>query len=292
MLCQPLDERNLARNYASCPFMLAQPKLDGVRCWVQWIDDYPILWSSEGNRITGVPHIAVLLKDWALSLGEQLSFDGELYNHSADFEDIVSIVKRGTDNLRIDFTSMQYHIFDIKERENNFNRFKKLSEAFKKMPQSVRDAETFYIVPTSAVARESVESKLEAFISQGYEGIILRNPLATYVEKRPYTILKWKPSKNDLYEIVEVFEAVDASGRYLGRLGAIKCRDRFGNSFSVGPGLGIDHATAQTMWEEREGLVGKFAKVYYQNLTKSGVPRFGKFSLVVESGETGETHTI
>ena len=271
MLCQPLDE----------------PKLDGMRCWVQWVAHEPILWSSEGNPITGVPHIQLLLKDWAKKCGE-LSFDGELYTHEKRFEDIISIAKRGSDNLRDDFSDLQYHIFDHKSDAQNYARYTILQEAFRSMPEEVRNADTFRLVSTIPVTRDEVDAQLDLYLSKGYEGIILRNPLAPYVEKRPWTILKWKPSKHDTYQVIEVVEAVSEKGQPLQRVGALVCSDRFGNTFSVGPGLGITHEKASKLWEMRDALVGKYAQVYYQNLTERGVPRFGKFSLVIEPSQTDD----
>lgn len=287
MLCQPLDERNLDRNFKMFPIMMAQPKLDGMRCWVQWVDHEPILWSSEGNPITGVPHIQLLLKDWAKKCGE-LSFDGELYTHEKRFEDIISIAKRGSDNLRDDFSDLQYHIFDHKSDAQNHTRYVDLLEVFCSMPDEVRNADTFELVSATPVTRNEVDAQLDRYVSKGYEGIILRNPLAPYVEKRPWTILKWKPSKHDTYQVIEVVEAVSEKGQPLQRVGALVCSDRFGNTFSVGPGLGITHEKASKLWEMRDSLVGKYAQVYYQNLTERGVPRFGKFSLVIEPSQTDD----
>lgn len=287
MLCQPLDERNLERNFTSFPMMLAQPKLDGMRCWVQWVDHEPILWSSEGNPITGVPHIQLLLKDWAKKCGE-LSFDGELYTHEKRFEDIISIAKRGSDNLRDDFSDLQYHIFDHKSDAQNYARYIDLQEVFRAMPEGVRNSDIFNLVSATPVTRDGVDAQLERYLSEGYEGIILRNPLTPYVEKRPWTMLKWKPSKHDTYQVLRVVEAVSEKGHPLQRVGALVCSDRFGNTFSVGPGLGITHEKASKLWEMRDALVGKYAQVSYQNLTERGVPRFGKFSLVIEPSQTDD----
>lgn len=287
MLCQPLDERNLERNFKMCPMLLAQPKLDGMRCWVEWVEHTPRLWSSEGNLITGVPHIEVLLKDWAAQVGE-LPFDGELYNHTMKFEDIISVTKRCGDNLRDDFTNVQYHIFDIKGGQPNLERIKVVRKAFEAMPEGVRKVDVFQCVPTKVVRREDVDAQLDHYVSEGYEGIILRNPLAPYVEKRPWTILKWKPSKHDTYQVLEVVEAVSEEGLPLQRVGSLVCADRFGNTFSVGPGLGISHERASELWEMRDVLIGKYAQVYYQNLTDRGVPRFGKFSLIVEPSQVDD----
>lgn len=266
---------------------MAQPKLDGMRCWVDWHDGEPLLWSSVGNLITGVPHINVLLKDWAAKVG-YLNFDGELYNPDIYFEEIISIAKRSANHIHEHFTDVQYHIFDIKDSAPNAIRQRKLNDAFDKMPEEVDSQGIIFPVETTSIKRHEIDTQLEIYMSQGYEGIILRNPLAPYVEKRPYTILKWKPSKHDTYMIVRAYEAVSEKGYPLGRLGSLVCSDHCGNIFSVGPGLGIDHKKAEELWKLRDGLPGLYAKVYYQNLTKNGVPRFGKFSLIVDATDVND----
>lgn len=294
MLCQPLDDKNLERNFKSFPLMLAQPKLDGVRAWVDWVDDMPILISSEGNVYESAPHIQLALKDLAKMIGQKVSFDGELYIHNRAFEDVVGMAKRKSENKRDDYLDLQYHIFDYK----GFNvmqgqRIIDLKEWFTTWVHQADQAivNALNLVPTFKVTKEEVSDKLTEFVEQGYEGIILRNPSAFYTEKRPWTILKWKPSKHDWYEIVEVIEAKSEKGVPLGRAGAVTCIDRFGNVFNVGTGLGLTHEKAEELWQNRETLKGMFAEVYYQNLTTNGVPRFGKFSLVVEaSAVSGENH--
>lgn len=289
MLCQPLDEKNLDRNFKSFPRMLAQPKLDGIRCWIDWIGDEPQLISSEGNLIVSVPHIVVLLKDWAKRVGH-IKFDGELYNHNFGFEKIVSVARRGADNLHMDFCSLQYHIFDYKSESSNGQRLIGLREMFDAMPESVQKEDVIKMVPTTSVGRKGVDLKLSDYVSAGYEGIILRNPLAPYLEKRPWTILKWKPSKCDTYTVIAVDEAISEQGEHLGRVGALVCADRFGNQFKVGPGLGITHEKAQALWVRREELIGHLVQVTYQNLTKAGVPRFGKFNLDIAETNVDEVH--
>lgn len=284
MLCQPLDERNLARNFQTSHILLAQPKLDGMRCWVSWEGGEPLLWSSEGNLIQGVPHINLMLKD----LGDKTQYDGELYVHGWTFEDIISVCKRRADNLSERFIEMEFHIFDYKSREPQLERTSELQRWYDGLDEETK--ENIKLVPTYAVTKDNLDSFLDLFIEQKYEGIIVRNPAAPYVEKRPWTILKWKPSKNDRYQIVRVEEAVSSAGIPLGRLGALVCQDRFGNEFSIGPGLGISLDLAAHLWLNREKLVGKYADVYYQNLTERGVPRFGKFSQIVTITTTGEEH--
>lgn len=293
MLCQPVDERNLARNFKMFPTMLAQPKLDGMRCWVQWRDGQPILVSSQGEFICSVPHIELALKKFIDITEDYTELDGELYVHKMPFERIISICKRSMHNLHPDRYEMQYHIFDYKSDEPQVTRLCNLKNWFAKWhkvgdPILKNIIQRVHTVPTD---RPGVENLLQQFLDEGYEGIILRNPMASYVEKRPYTILKWKPSKSDWYEILDVEEAISEDGFPLARVGALLCVDRFGNTFKCGTGLGLTHHDASLLWVRRNEIIGQYAHVYYQNLTNNGVPRFGKFAVIQSIDKTsGENH--
>lgn len=289
MLCQPLDEHNLDRNYKTASLMLVQPKLDGIRAWVDWEGEEPYLISSQGHIINGVPHINLALKELRRQNNNHTEkLDGELYNHSISFEEIVSRVKR-TKEAHPDYATIQFCIFDYKSslpqtiRTDYLEKMEKVW--YEAAPTDMRYALKW--VPTVAAKREQLTKYLNNYLEAGYEGIIVRNPLAGYVETRPYTILKWKPAKKDWYEIAQVLEAVSEEGIPLGRVGSFICTDRYGNKFNVGPGMGITHEEAKTLWKVREGLVGKYAEIYYQNLTSKGVPRFGKFSIAI-TGKSGE----
>lgn len=295
MLCQPLDEHNLDRNFALAPKMLVQPKLDGQRAWVYWADpDTPMLISSQGNVITGVPHINLAIREMA-KLTTQISFDGELYVHKMGFEEIVSRTKRLPDNLHPDYLSMEYHIFDYKGMEEvESARQSNLDIIFKYWAAKGDDIYKPFLkrVETKLSDRENIEGWLNTWVLDGYEGIIVRNPKAFYVEKRPFTILKWKPSKSDYYQIIQAVEAVSEDGHKKGELGALICADRYGNTFSVGCGVGIKEYRKRELWVLRDELVGKFAYVQYQNLTRAGIPRFGKFTLIVEPSDTNQEREL
>lgn len=49
-----------------------------------------------------------------------------------------------------------------------------------------------------------------------------------------------------------------------------------GIEFRVGFGPGITDAIKQDIWDRREELIGEITKFSYQELSKDGVPRFGK----------------
>lgn len=288
MLCQPLDEHNLARNKKLSGQMIAQPKLDGQRAWVMWNEDEPILVSSTGDTIYGVPHINLALKELAKGLKERRCYDGELYVHrEITFEEILSRTKRLPNNLHSDYTRIQYWIFDYKSEEPQGIRIGKLASDLSRFQFWTEEEEEGYIfkdilksVPYKILDIEQVviEEQLNTYVQEGYEGIILRNPLPSYEERRPFTCLKWKPSKKDSYKIIDVHQAISQEGIPLGMIGSLDCEDRYGNTFSVGCGLGLTEGKKRLLWDSRQDLIGKYALVSYQNLTKYGVPRFGKFT--------------
>lgn len=284
MLCQPLDEHNLDRNLKMCPYLFAQPKLDGMRAWVDWQGEDPLLISSQGNVIEELPHINMALKLLSSHCGVRPNFDGELYRHGMEFEQILSRTKR-TAERHEDYLGVQYHIFDLKSEKTQLEREQTLTDTLGEWRRVCEPlvASILCKVPTFTIKRDRIEELLDTFLTQGYEGIILRNPLAPYVEKRPFTILKWKPSKKDWYRIVGYEEAYSEMGKPLNRLGALLCEDRWGNRFKVGPGLGITHEKATSLLALGDDLLNKYAEVYYQNLTTNGVPRFGKFKLLVDA---------
>lgn len=279
MLCQPLDERNLKRNFELSQILLVQPKLDGHRCWVRWEGERPVLISSQGNEITSMLHINMALRELAEVLGERIEFDGELYTNYTSFETISSCVARA--NWTPKCASIQFHIFDFKGyTEVDGERQQSLNSIFHtwRVHCPAELDNVLMRVPTYPVyTQKEIDGYLNTFLSKSYEGIIIRNPMAQYVEKRPFTILKWKPGREDEYTIVATNEAISEAGIPLGYLGSLTCRDRWGNEFNVGCGQGIDLPIRTTYWEHRHHLIGAKATVQYQNLTKYGVPRFGKF---------------
>lgn len=280
MLAQPLDEKNLAKNKIlfNGDLIFAQPKLDGMRCWVHWAGDEPLLFSSEGNRILGVPHIEKYLKAGYSHMTKKPCFDGELYSKAFSFEQIIAIAKRRPLTLHDSYEDLDYNIFDIKDCEKVF--VERLTDLKRLVSPGIDTSNPLKRVDTRLISYKDIDKTLDDYINDGYEGIILRNVLLPYVERRVPYMLKWKPSKYDYYKVVAILEAVSEQGIPKGKAGAILLSDRNGHEFKAGCGLGIDDEVAARVWENRDSLVGWYAEVQYQNLTKNGVPRFAKFTKI------------
>lgn len=273
MKCVPFEEKRLATWE---PPFIVQPKYDGVRCRAvpiqTGVSDTYMLLSSEENVIHSVPHINQALTDLYL----QSELDGELYCHGMSFEEIVSITSR-TVNVHSDYSKVQFHIFDI---INELPQMKRqiLVDNLRDMHPNLQIA-PFWI----CTSLDDIMKTYDHLIKLGYEGIIVRNIHAPYERKRSTMVMKFKPKKEDTYEIVGGVEEVSIEGEPKNSLGALVVKSGDGNTFQVGTGLTRDQRVS--LWKDIQSIKGKSAKIQYQHLTSGKkVPRFPVFVEVVENG--------
>ena len=272
MLCYPFEEKRLLKWN---PPYLVQPKLDGERCRAQYAQDTNewLLLSSEQNVFSSIPHIQETLKDQNIPLNVEL--DGELYVHGLDFSEIHSIVGR-TVNLHAQHEKMEYHIFDIVSKDPQWQRQKTLWHIEEHMKPPLRKVPNYIA--------DSFDDVMEAYddiLAEGYEGIIVRHIDNVYVRRRSTFLMKFKPKKSDFYKIVGYKEEVSIHGEAKNRLGALVCVGDDDTTFSVGSGLNDD--LRETLWIDREALIGRLCHVSYQHITSGkGVPRFPVFVEILD----------
>jgi ATP-dependent DNA ligase len=127
-----------------------------------------------------------------------------------------------------------------------------------------------------------VKQIYDKVVDLGYEGIIIRHMLAPYETKRSLYVMKFKPKKEDVYQIVGWKEEVSKEGLPKGRIGSLVMSSQSGDEFAVSAGL--DDEKKSKLWDIRDKLPGKFAVVHYQHLTDRKIPR-GSFNVeIVEEG--------
>lgn len=273
MLCYPYEERRLEsktfRNAWNCYPVGTQPKLDGERC--RQDPDTGMLLSSTEDIIYSVPHINEELKKLKLPFEP----DGELYKHGMSFEDIHSIVSR-TVNLHPDHEQMQYHVFDIATDDPSYMQAKRSADIKKFFARFVDPSGPIKLVTTTyAHTKDDVMKYYDRYVSYGYEGIILRHPYASYIRRRSTNVMKFKPKKQDDYEIIGFTEEHDKHGNPKNRLGTITCVGATGDVFDVYSGF--DDSLREILWAKRHtDLIGRFVTVHYQNIGSGGVPKFGR----------------
>ncbi len=263
MLCYPFEEARFKKWGSEG---IIQPKLDGDRCRaIIDSEGCATLLSSEENIIVSVPHINSALE--ALHL-RNVELDGELYSHGIPHEDIHSIVSREV-NIHPDFEIMEYHVFDIVNSKCQVERTLELREL---------DIESSYVKKVGAnvvYSFDEVMSNYDNYISNGYEGFVLRHMDGLYQRKRYTGMMKFKPKKEDAYIIVGYQQEVDQYGNPKESLGALICQGDDMTRFNVGTGPALTRDERIKLWTIRDSLPGRIATVKYQHITTAGkVPRF------------------
>lgn len=270
MLASPLDENKLTK--WPRPYIV-QPKLDGERCRVIFGSDGPSLLTSHGREVREmVPHLAEALAASPLAaLGE---VDGELYTHGMNFQAVQSIVGRSK-NIHPEHHKIHFHIFDIVSPHAQEARLIRLAHVARDLPEGL------HLVPwRTARNMGEVAAMAGDWLADGYEGVILRRSDSPYERKRVNTLMKFKPGREDEYQVVGAVEEVDQSGRPKGRLGALVAKGDDGAEFSVG--TGFTAFQREQMWAERARLAGRTVRIRFQELTSGrGVPRFPVFAALV-----------
>lgn len=292
MLCYPMDERRITR-WGGFP-VLVQPKLDGDRCRAilpASKDEKIILYSSYGNIIESVPMINLYLNlirtfilesDYNISL--PLELDGELYVHGMTHQEIRSIVGRTT-NFHPDHDKMQFHIFDTIYDAPNSGRLALIESFFEYYIDKKTNIKK---VPTVVcTSLEELSDLMKQYNDLGYEGIIVRNPRAPYKRARSTDIMKFKPTKQDAYLIIDTIEEISIKGEPKNALGALICESfEGGERFKVGTGSFLTRKAREELWSVKDSLPGNIANIKYQNLTNRKVPRFSSLvSLKIVKGD-------
>ncbi|MDR2947034.1 MAG: hypothetical protein LBV79_09840 [Candidatus Adiutrix sp.] len=270
MLAGPLDETKLAQ--WPRPYIV-QPKLDGERCRVVFGPDGPSLLTSHGREVRDmVPHLAEALAASPLAaLGE---IDGELYTHGLSFQAVQSIVGRSK-NLHPEHHKIHFHIFDIVSLHRQDARLQKLAQAGCDLPQGL------HLVPwREAQSLDDVALMADDWLADGYEGVILRRSDRPYERKRASGLMKFKPGREDEYQVIGAVEERDKNGQPKGRLGALLAKGDDGAEFAVG--TGFTAFQREELWAKRGCLAGRTVRIRFQELTSGrGVPRFPVFAALI-----------
>jgi len=250
-----------------------QPKLDGVRCVIQYDNSEVKAYSRTGKPWLNIEHILFNLKPWFI-LNPNVILDGELYNHDLrdNFEKIISLVRKSkpTDQDRSDAEELtQFHCYDIIDETKTFeerNRF---------IVQAVPRNHCIFHVKTQAVATESLAKVVhQQNLDAGYEGSILRTN-DTYACKRSHNLRKFK----DFHDTEATITSwVEGKGKRIGTIGKFMAIDADGNEF--GMPVMDKFKYLQDNFKKMQGYVGKTATFTYFERTKANSYRHPLFKAI------------
>ncbi len=271
MLAYPVSDKPI--NYNNKVFM--QPKLDGVRCLIQYDKGKVTAYSRTGKEWKNILHITSSLEKWFKS-NQTTVLDGELYNHDLrdDFETIISLVRRQTPD-DIDMIEsrdlVQFHCYDIIHPDNS--KFEDRTSFIKWCVG--QSSQYVHVVPTTKIAcNDDAEEMHRVNLECGFEGSILRTN-DVYHQKRTHSLRKFK----DFHDTEATITSwVEGKGKRVGTIGKFMAVDTEGNEF--GMPVMDNFKYLQDNFEMMKGYVGKTATFTYFERTKAGSYRHPLFKCI------------
>ena len=255
-----------------------QAKLDGNRCLTEISSKGEVkFYTRKGDLMLPIPHIEEQLSNTYLQKGftDCLILDGELYTDKLPFNTLNGLIRKQskTEKDLGDLKLIDYVVYDTYNSQGYEKRFEIVKEF---------ESENVKIIPNFEIIAndESIKEKLDCFLSQGYEGAILRVLGKPYEYKRSWNLMKIKEFEDSEFEILDV--ELDS----IGRLGAfimkmdIPVLDKDGKlveTFKAGI-TGIDHEKGLEIIRNKEKYIGKTATVIY--FGRDVRPRFPKIKLL------------
>jgi DNA ligase-1 len=235
-----------------------QAKLDGVRC----IFRNGVLTSRQGKVFPNMEHITKDLE------GCPLVLDGELYSDTLSFQQFVGLVRK-TKHKPAEIELLKQVKLWVYDCVNNLtfdDRLAKLQLLFKR----TGGFNNVNLLPTlECQSKDDLKTFHDHFVSEGKEGLILRNKEGLYqLAARSKDLQKYKEFEDAEFKVTGFTEG---EGSEKGLVIWI-CETSAGKTFHVRP-RGTHEARAE-IFKEAKDYVGKSLTVRYQELTEEGIPRF------------------
>ena len=256
----------------------ASRKLDGVRCSL-FIRDGIVQTSSRGGKDynTAISHICndSLIKEFFKN-NPNIILDGEIYKHGWTLSKISGMcrLKDRTDNM----DNLQFHCYDIVDDDKTFDERLEILLDVKKQLQST---DKIYILEhIDITGYDNIIELHNQFVSEGYEGLVLRDPNAKYKSSvKDDRMIKVKMFDDDEFEIIGISEGLRPEDMCF----VLKTKE--GCEFKAKP-TG-DRELREWYLKNIDALIGKMGTVKYFGYTNTEcrVPNLPIFKSVRDEGD-------
>ncbi len=290
MLAQEFDFSKYEKAGNSRSFKIAFPafvqrKYDGIRCLAYMKDGKVILESRTGEPFEKFDllrtQIETLFSKMSAEMRNGFYWDGELYTNDIPFNEISGLVRMTVKHAKpadIEKSNkIHYYIYDcinINHLEMNCKeRYAFMDNYFKQFTK--KELQMVHRVETE-VAEEpcNVKSKHDAYVTQGYEGIMIRDMSGTYeVDKRSKYLQKYKEFNENEFKIVGFHE----------ENGGLVIWDVIlpnGKTCACAPNA--SDAQRKEMFKNGDKYIGKMLTVYYFGEDADGRLRFPRGKAIRE----------
>ena len=271
MLAYPVSAKPIDYNKP----VFIQPKIDGVRCLIQYDSGVVTAYSRTGKEWKNIEHITLNLYKF-FDKHPNVVLDGELYNHDFrnDFEQIISMVRKTkpTDEARIKSReNVQFHCYDIVNKKMKFSTRNEWLKANLQYSYCVK-----YVKALCIYSKVQAHIEHANNLQRGYEGSIVRLD-TPYQCKRSHSLRKFKDFSDAEANIVGYEEG---KGKRTGTLGKFIMQDDDGNQFGCPPGKGHNYKDLAVMLANIHEYMGQRATFTYFERTKAGSYRHPLFKCI------------
>ena len=234
------------------------------------------LFSRNGKELTNFRHIQDQI---AKSINKNpitsaLVLDGEVV--STNFQELMRQIHRKISSQNKDATLFLFDILSFEnfkfgvEKLSYTKRNENLNNWYKRNFEFLHNVK---LINRKLVDLDTNEGKKiyknfnNKSITEGYEGIMIKDPESFYECKRSSTWLKLKP----IIEIsLQVINYEEGSGRNKGKLGALIAEgEDDGKFFKLNIGSGFTDQQRESFWKNKEQLIGKIVEVKAESISKS-----------------------
>ena len=248
--------------------VFTQPKLDGFRSIITSTD----IKSRDGKPIFNTSHVLGILTP-LLEANENVvvALDGEMYNHvlKDDFNKISSLLRRETvteEFAKQAIELVQFHCYDVIFKDTSIP----YKQRFEWLKANLPVGPSIRLVPTTEVAdTEGIDKMKTLYDSMGYEGAIIRLNRPYEIDKRTWSLMKYKGKYDAEFEIVEILEG---NGNWSGCAKSVKIKLPGGETQDSG--LRGTEAENKLLLAEKELWPGRTCTIEYEGVTPAGKLRF------------------
>ncbi len=168
---------------------LIQPKLDGVRCLMILEEQEVKFLSRSGKEYNTLSHIKQDVEDYIGAINDAQDYrfilDGEIYSEELSFQDIVAAVKKH----RPDSLKLRFRAYDLVNSDKQSQRL----DALEKLVNDIFSSHITLVETRLEVEQTGVKTWHDFWVSQGYEGAMIRHMDGMYGQgQRSSDLLKVK----------------------------------------------------------------------------------------------------
>jgi DNA ligase 1 len=254
--------------------LIIQNKFNGIRC----IATRDGLFSRKGEKFISVPHIYQSLQKFFEDNPDAV-LDGELFNYEyrQKLNEIMKLCRKTVlvtnDDLKESENLVKYYVYDgYGFGDSGYDETKPytLRKSFidRELPKYFKYYGHVEDHPVNS--EKELDEIYRSYIEDGQEGVIVRIPNSSYEHKRSSNLLKYKPTDDDEFEIMDLLEG---TGNWSGaaKMAVLKFKDDTFRASVKG-----SYENAVKMLNNKKDWIGKTVTIFYNGFTGLGTPNYAQ----------------